>query len=241
MHNMLKKLFISVVAALSFCIPSAFASGIPVVDAAAISQDAANFIQEMAKMVEQLSTMKSQLEQQVKQYQSLTGDRGMGGLMNNQIRNYIPDEWQSAIDLLNQPSGYSGIADKIQDIINKNKVLSDSELDKQNPEAQEMIVKQRQSVATYQALTQAAYDNASKRFAALQTLTNQIGAATDPKAIMDLQARIQSEQTQLQNESNKLQTFAQARKADEAAESQRVKEFIINGAGRIENMPQVNL
>ena len=40
----------------------------------------------------------------------------------------------------------------------------------------------------------------SKRFDRIATLMQRIDSATDPKAIADLQARIQIEQTMLQNE-----------------------------------------
>lgn len=210
------------------------AAGIPVIDAAAISQDATNFARQLMEMANQLNTMKSQLQQQVQQYQSLVGDRGMGQLLNGEVRNYIPNEWRSALSVLDQPSGYSGMADNIQNIISQNKVLTDTDLEKLSPEVRQIVEQERKSTATHKALGEAAFKNASERFNALQSLTNQIGAATDPKAIMDLQARIQTEQNALTNEGNKLQSMSETLKSEELIRQQRKREILAKSGGQVE-------
>ena len=50
----------------------------------------------------------------------------------------------------------------------------------------------------------------SERFASLQQLIDAIPGATDPKAVLDLQARIAAEQAMLQNEQTKLMVLYQA-------------------------------
>lgn len=59
----------------------------------------------------------------------------------------------------------------------------------------------------------------------LQTLTNQISSAIDPKAVWDLQARIQSEQLQLQNDQSRLQSVAQLSQAQSVATKQMANEL----------------
>jgi type IV secretion system protein VirB5 len=80
-------------------------------------------------------------------------------------------------------------------------------------------------------MTQSAYQNTSQRFSALQQLINRIATAQDPKAIQDLQARIQAEQNMLTNEQTKLQSLYQMAKAEEAAQQQRTREQVISGHG----------
>ena len=201
---------LSAVAALIFLLPlRLYAAGIPVVDSAAIAQDAANFAKQMIEMANQLNTLKSQLEQQVKQYASMTGDRGMGQLLDGQTRNYLPADWNTTLSLLDNPSGYGNLSSNMKGIIDRNKILSDSTLNKKTSRTKEIISERRRMVAMQQALSDETYKKASERIALLQQLVNKIGSSTDPKAIMDLQARIQSEQTHLQNESIKLQALSQ--------------------------------
>jgi type IV secretion system protein VirB5 len=229
------KIAIALVVFLSLYVPStAHSAGIPVIDAASISQDAANFARELQEMLNQIQTMKDQLSQQIKQYESLVGDRGMGGLLNNQIKNYIPETWKDALAVLDRPSGYSSLSSKAQQYINENKVLSDEKLEKFDPKIREIVEEERKALATQKALAEAAYENASERFAALQTLVNNIGAATDPKAILDLQARIQAEEASLKNESIKLQAMSESLRVEEIIRQQKIREFLANSTSRIE-------
>ncbi|KAG1250061.1 hypothetical protein G6F66_015407 [Rhizopus arrhizus] len=45
--------------------------------------------------------MMSQIEQAKQQYESLTGSRGLGNIMNNPaLRDYLPGDWQAVYDSL---------------------------------------------------------------------------------------------------------------------------------------------
>lgn len=215
---------------LAFSAP-VFAAGIPVIDSAAIAQDAQNFAKQMVEMANQLQTLKSQLEQQLKQYEALTGDRGMGQLLDGQTRNYLPDDWQAVTKLLDSPSGYDSLSNSMQRYLNENKVLSDSEAEKLEPNSKAILEKQRQLYALNRALSEQVYNEASERVALLQQLTDKIGSATDPKAILDLQARIQSEQTQLQNEAAKIQALSQQIVNEENGLKMQMREHIIKSGG----------
>ena len=70
--------------------PSATASGIPVIDGAAI-----------AKMVEQAIVMKEQVDNQLKQINELksqvkavTGNRNLGNILKTEAYEQLPDEWK---------------------------------------------------------------------------------------------------------------------------------------------------
>ena len=233
----MKKLFFSVAAAFLCLLPlRAYAAGIPVVDTAAIAQDAANFAKQMLEMANQLNTLKSQLDQQIKQYESMTGDRGMGQLLDGQVRNYLPDDWQTLTSLLDQPSGYGELSSIMQGIINDNKKISDSDLNKMDEYTRELLERRRNQVALQKSTTDSVYKKSSERIQLLQRLTNQIGSATDPKAIMDLQARIQSEQTQLQNEAIKVQALSEELKNEERVSHLQSQEILIQSGGRSDSI-----
>lgn len=191
-----------------------FASGIPVVDAAAIAQA----IQQVTYLQQQLTQMKNQLD-------SMTGDRGMAGLLSGQNRNYLPADWNSAMNVLNSGGSFGSLASAAQQIKQAQSVLSSSDLSRLSPQMQQYLDQVRNVSASQQALGQQAYATASQRVNLLQTLTNQISSATDPKAVWDLQARIQSEQSQLQNDQSRLQSVAQLTQAQSVATKQMANEL----------------
>ena len=181
----------------------------------------------------------ARIEEARKQYEALTGDRGMGQLLDGQTRNYLPDDWQAVTKLLDSPSGYDSLSNSMQGYLNENKVLSDSEAEKLEPNSKAILEKQRQLYALNRALSEQVYNEASKRVALLQQLTDKIGSATDPKAILDLQARIQSEQTQLQNEAAKIQALSQQIVNEERGLKMQMREHIIKSGGDPKNVSNV--
>lgn len=92
-----------------------FASGIPVVDVGAIAQA----MQQVKYLQQQLTQMKNQLD-------SMNGDRGMAGLLSGQNRNYLPTDWNSAMNVLNSGGGgsFGSLASAAQQIKQAQSVLS---------------------------------------------------------------------------------------------------------------------
>ncbi len=90
-----------------------------------------------------------------------------------------------------------------------NSILSGTQMEALSPELRQIVEQGRQSAALLNGMTQSAYQNTSQRFSALQLLISRIASAQDPKAIQDLQARIQAEQNMLTNEQTKLQSLYQ--------------------------------
>jgi type IV secretion system protein VirB5 len=60
-----------------------------------------------------------------------------------------------------------------------------------------------------------AYQASIQRLNNIQGLMGQINSSTDPKAIADLQARIQGEQAAIQNEQTKVQLMAMLQKSED--------------------------
>ena len=72
--------------------PAAFAQ-IPVTDGASIAQQVAAQVETIAKWKMQYDQMTSQINQMKQQYESLTGSRNLGQILNNAaLRDYLRDE-----------------------------------------------------------------------------------------------------------------------------------------------------
>ena len=127
--------------------------------------------------------------------------------------------------------GYPLLSLNVQSTMAANAVLTPQQLASLSAPNQQQVLAGRQRSALQQALAQQALANASNRFAALQSLIDAIGTATDQKGILDLQARINAELGMLQNEQTKLLVLNQATHAQEALARQQQWEQIIAGHG----------
>jgi len=199
-----------------------------VIDVAAIAQA----IEEYMVLQEQLSNMQDHLEQARQQYQALTGERGMERILAGTVRNYLPADLRALTDAIAGAGwAYGNFATSARAFLDANVVLTPEQLASFSPEDRAHLEATRQSTALLQALTKEALSNSSGRFDAIQELIDTIPRATDPKAIMDLQARIQAEQGMLTNESNKLQVLFQAMTAKDQADRLRRREQAIADIG----------
>jgi type IV secretion system protein VirB5 len=201
-----------------------------VIDVSAIAQ----LMHEVETMEQQLLTAQSQLQQAKLALQSMTGNRGMQQLLSGTLRNYLPTSAGELASAQQGSGAYSGLAFDVRSAINANAVLSPAQLSTLSAADQRQISAARQAVALRQALADEALTNASGRFAAIQSLIAAIATAGDPKAVLDLQARIGAELGMLQNEQTKLQVLSQAGEALMSANAQREREQAIVAQGRFE-------
>ncbi|WP_122688676.1 type IV secretion system protein [Pseudomonas viridiflava] len=213
-------------------VSQASAGVVPVVDGIAIERAVANGLiltQQLKQLSDQLQTQKNQLE-------SMTGNRGMGGMMADSPRNNLPPDWNQAMDLLKGNSGptYGDLANSARQIQESQAVLSSSEAASLSPQMQQYLQQMRGMSANQQALGQQAYNNSSQRVQLLQRLSSSIDSSTDPKAIMDLQAVAQSEQAKLANDQAQLQSVLQLTQANEAAARQMQNEMRMQVSGEPE-------
>ena len=92
----MKKLTLSLIVAGGLSLSSVAFAQIPVTDGASIAQQVAAQVETIAKWKMQYDQMMSQIEQAKQQYESLTGSRGLGNIMNNPaLRDYLPGDWQA--------------------------------------------------------------------------------------------------------------------------------------------------
>jgi type IV secretion system protein VirB5 len=227
----MRKALLATATAMAFTsIPSAHASGIPVVDVAAIAQ----LMQQITYWQQQIGAMANQLNQLQQTYAAMTGDRGMAQVLpaTTAERNYLPNDYAELMATVNGNSAsYSGLAGQVQAALQANAVLSNTQMASLSPETRALVEQGRQSAAMVDVMSRAAYEHTSQRFAALQQLISMISYAHDQKAAADLQVRVNAEQAMLANEQSKLQALAQVEQAAQANERQRTREQVIAGHG----------
>jgi type IV secretion system protein VirB5 len=221
-------------------------AGIPVIDFAAV----ANLIQQVTYWQQQISAMQKQFDQlqlansQLGQtYSAMTGTRGMEQLLSTSdlSRNYFPPNYNELMGVLSgSSSGYSGLSSQVQSIMSANRVLSATQMDALSPDLRQIVDKGRQSSAMLNGMSQSAYQNTSQRFSALQRLIDAIGRTNDPKAIQELQARIQAEQNMLTNEQTKLQSLYQVAQSEELMRRQHIREQSAADIGTVKSLPAVS-
>lgn len=234
MHKHLLAFFL---AAATFLTPLHARAGIPVIDVTAIAnlmQQVMYWQQQISGMQKQYEQLKASKDQLAQTHGAMTGTRGMEQLLptSDLARNYLPPNYGELMGTLNGSSAsYAGLSSQVQSIMRANSILSGTQMDALSPELRQIVEQGRQSAAMLNGATQNAYQNTSQRFSALQQLINRIATAQDPKAIQDLQARIQAEQNMLTNEQTKLQSLYQMARAEEAAQQQRTREQVISAHG----------
>ncbi len=207
---------------------------------------AASMIQTLAYWAQQLQQMRSQLVTQTGTYNALTGNRGYGNLLTlaNSARNYLPQDAQNLQCVINNTClNYSGMSNQVQALIQKNAVLSNSQLTgmRLTTAQQQLLNDERANNAAIQSTTSQGMSNASARFNYLQFLQGRINTTTDLKTITELQARIESEQNMMTNEQTKLQQVHGLLQAKADTIKQQKKELAIQQTGDIRTIQQPNL
>lgn len=210
----LKKVAAACAVVAGFSSVPAHASGIPVIDAAAVAQA----MQQVVAWGKQYQQMVDQLTQMQRQFNSANGIRNMAGIANNPAtRNYLPQEYQ---DILRNGVGqWQAIYDAAKqfDLAGNSSQVG--------TKAVEFFDEYAKQAALNRASAEEGYKSASTRFNDIQTLLDRINSAPEEKDIADLQARIQAESVMMQNEANKLAALQYAAQAQRDLQAQRSAEM----------------
>ena len=174
-------------------------------------------LEDMAKYVEQIKQLENQFKQQVKQYESMTSARGLANVINSQ---YDTD-------------ALSGI--KTDSSLRDSGINSASDF-KLPEDVAELYDTAAKNAATYAGQASRSLEQAQSRFTELSGLVRRVNTATDPKEVMDLNARIGAEQAFLQNEVGKLQVLQQTAQANDALYQQKVKQMAVQSSGSLRNV-----
>ncbi|EHR8682702.1 P-type DNA transfer protein VirB5 [Escherichia coli] len=195
----------------------------------------ANHLETITKWVAQYKQLEAQIDQAKQQYQSLTGSRGLGSIMDDpKLRDYLPQDWQQVYDAVKN-GGYEGLTGRGAQVYADNKVFDGcafipSEDAKKMCEAQAVKPSQDKAVALD------AYDAAKSRLQQIDGLMRQINQTQDPKAIAELQGRISIEQAKIQNEATKLQLYSMVAAAEDKVQQQRAHEMSMKDAAKRGNL-----
>lgn len=213
-------------------------AAMPVVDVGAIAQ----LIQQLMMLRDQLETARAQLTQAQREFQSMTGPRGMQQLLSGTVRNYLPPDWAALEAAVRQGGGgYGALTAEIETLIDANAILTPQQIARLSSAERAELEAARRSAAMLQATTGQALEAASNRFDSIQQLVDAIGSAQDQKAVLDLQARIAAEQVMLQNEQTKLVLLFHAAQAEQWARQQRAREHAIASIGSLRRLPPIGL
>jgi type IV secretion system protein VirB5 len=193
----------------------------PVIDIAAIS-----------KLVAEIQTLERQLAQAQAEYAAITGGRGMERLLSGQPRNYLPSSWPELQTAMQSGGGALGAG--IAASVAANSVIPPQTLALLPPDVRKQIDTARRLTALQQNLTRQALLTTSNRFTSLQQLIEAIGGAADQKAALDLQARVNSENSMLQNETSKLLTLYQLVQSEEHANREWMRERAVLAHGQFD-------
>ena len=168
--------------------------------------------------------MVNQIEQAREQYESMTGSRGLGTIMNNPaLREYLPTDWQGVYDSV-KTGGYSGLSGRGQSVYDANKIF-DSCLSVTFGEQRTACEARAVKASQDKGFALDAYDKARSRINQIDQLMTEINNTSDPKSIAELQARIAAEQANIQNEQTKLQLYGMIAAAEDKVQAQRQREI----------------
>ena len=209
-----------------------------VFDGAAVGQ----LVQQVTYWQQQIRAMQSQLQQLNQQYAAVTGTRGMQLLLplTPLQRNYLPTSVAQLQAVMNGGGGlYAGLGTAQTQAVTSNAILAPAAVAGFSATDRQLLATRRNNAALLQTLTQSALQQTSTRFSTLQTLIGQIGVATDPKAIADLQGRVQVEQAMLENDSAKLSSLYQLIRAQELVANQQAAEAAVARVGHAATLPAV--
>jgi len=215
-------------ALLMLCAQSAFAIG----GLGDIVYDPSNYLQAV-KQVQAWEQQYSQMEQSLAEAQAtltqiksgtdaMTGSRGLGGIFDNPaLKSIIPQDLSKTLASLNATGTLSGEA---QTIRSSNLVYNCTDIEgtQQKSNCQAILGQASQA----QAVQQNTMALLNERTTQIDALRDQINATQDPKAIAELQARLDAEAAQTANDQNKIvmanAMLATSQQAAVQAERERV-------------------
>lgn len=205
------------------CLGKAQAQGIPVYDASGFTQ----MMAQIDAMAEDYQKQLEQLDEAIKQREALTGPRNAGDLMNGileqQLREYLPNTWEDTMNLITAnglPSGAIGTQGIYTDLINTYNPVAGSDAYASDPTGPLSQALDRRTNTTYAAMaaSEQAYNNINQRIQIYEGLMNELNNTQDLKASVDLQARISAENGLILSELMRLNAIQMQQRASEENE-----------------------
>jgi type IV secretion system protein VirB5 len=192
-------------------------ASLPVIDIANLTQ-AISQVNAWKQQYDQMAQQYAQLKQQ---YAATTGTRNLGNIANNPaLQAVIPSDVADLYASIQQ-IGSGGMTPQAQAIRDRTKIYDcEGRIGADLVSCQALL----SNTVQLQALSQNAMSVVNQRVAQIQTLQNQISATNDAKAIAELQARLQAENTQVSNDANRLMVMKTLAEAADRSAQQAIKE-----------------
>jgi type IV secretion system protein VirB5 len=213
------------VATLGTAMHPAHAQGIPVFDAANLSQT----IQQVLNDITAINNQIQQIRQLQTQLDGQTGFRYLGTVFNNPLlQNYVPPEAYNIVNAVNS-GGYGGLNGTARALRDATMVYNCLDLaDRARTNCQAALAQPYQ----HKALLQDAMRAASGRLTQIRSLMGQIDSTADPKAVQEVQARIGAEIALLAHEMSQLQMLQGLADSEERIARSRDRERQYQMLGR---------
>ncbi|WP_313397384.1 P-type DNA transfer protein VirB5 [Acinetobacter variabilis] len=200
----MKKNFRMIMLVGTLMVQQANATGIPVFDAASMT-NALNTIVQLKQQLDQIKSLQSQFE----------GVRTMGSLLNRpELRNMLPTDWQNVYDSVKSGS-ISGISGAYGDLSRQESVTGTTD------ELKKLRERRWEQSLSDKVMGENAYRAAIDRLNNLEELGKKINTTQDAKAAIDFMSRMQQEQALVQNEAARMQLMSQLQLAEERLNTQK--------------------
>lgn len=201
------------------------AQGIPVIDAANLVQTVQQVVNDITKInnqVQQITQLQGQLA-------SMNGLRGLGTILDNPLlRNYVPEKAYTFVNAVDA-SGYSGLSGTAKALRDAHMVYNCSDLEDSARTVCEAALAQPYQ---HKGLLQDAMSAAASRLSQISALMGSVDATSDQKAVLEMQARIGSENALLAHEMTQIQMLQGMADADERIARSRDRERQYQMLGR---------
>jgi len=166
-----------------------------------IVYDPSNYAMQLAQWGQQFQQMVQQIQTAQSQLTSLTGSRGLANIMNNtQFQSVLPQQWQQVANAI-LTGGTNGLSGAAKALYKQLLVYDNCGSNGGAATTQTQSVCQAQFAMSAQRLTdlQNSLQNSRNQVAQIQSLLQAANNTQDPKAIAEVQTRIQGEQAMLAN------------------------------------------
>jgi type IV secretion system protein VirB5 len=203
-------------------VSEAHAQGVPVFDA-----------QNVAQAIASVGALRQQVQQELQLYQSLSGTRGFGSLMDNPVlARSLPSNWQNVYTAI-EKGGYAGLTGTAQTLRQASEIYN---CEDQRGVDQQLCQRALNKPFQDKAFAIQAYQTELQELDQIQSLMQQIDATQDPKGIAELQARIQTESTAVGNEMTKLQLFRMLADTEDRLIAEQQQELVLKRAGNTQRL-----
>jgi type IV secretion system protein VirB5 len=166
-----------------------------------IVYDPTNYAMQLAQWGQQFQQMIQQIQTAQSQLTSLTGARGLATILNNPaFQQVLPQQWQQVTNAI-LTGGTNGLTGPAQALYKQLLVYDSCGSNGGAATTQAQSICQAHTAMTAQRLSDmsSSLQNAQSQVSQIQSLMNAAGQTQDPKAIAEVQARIQGEQAMLAN------------------------------------------